>query len=63
MGELKQAVCREIAMKMNTSNIITENDANGSGDGKEEFTWKKPLELFAEKDMVKICAPMVRYSK
>lgn len=50
-------------MKMNTSNIITENDANGSGDGKEEFTWKKPLELFAEKDMVKICAPMVRYSK
>lgn len=48
---------------MNTSNIITENDANGCDDDKEEFRWKKPLELFAEKDMVKICAPMVRYSK
>ncbi|KAL4226452.1 tRNA-dihydrouridine(20a/20b) synthase [NAD(P)+]-like protein [Mactra antiquata] len=27
------------------------------------FQWKKPLELFKEKDLVKICAPMVRYSK
>ncbi|XP_014663868.1 PREDICTED: tRNA-dihydrouridine(20a/20b) synthase [NAD(P)+]-like isoform X2 [Priapulus caudatus] len=27
------------------------------------FTWKKPLELFEGKDAVKICAPMVRYSK
>ncbi|XP_028391331.1 tRNA-dihydrouridine(20a/20b) synthase [NAD(P)+]-like isoform X2 [Dendronephthya gigantea] len=25
--------------------------------------WKKPLELFDEKDVVRICAPMVRYSK
>ena len=25
--------------------------------------WKKPLELFQEKDIVRICAPMVRYSK
>ncbi|GAB1606637.1 tRNA-dihydrouridine20a/20b 20b synthase NADP+-like [Argonauta hians] len=29
----------------------------------EEFQWKKPLELFAERDFVRICAPMVRYSK
>lgn len=28
-----------------------------------EFTWAKPMELFAEQKMVKICAPMVRYSK
>ena len=27
-----------------------------------EFVWKKPMELFEEK-LVKICAPMVRYSK
>ena len=25
--------------------------------------WKKPLELFQEKDIVRICAPMVQYSK
>ena len=25
--------------------------------------WKKPLELFHEKEIVRICAPMVRYSK
>lgn len=26
-------------------------------------TWKKPVELFQDKDVVRICAPMVRYSK
>jgi hypothetical protein len=25
--------------------------------------YKKPLELFEEKEIVRICAPMVRYSK
>ncbi|XP_052781231.1 tRNA-dihydrouridine(20a/20b) synthase [NAD(P)+]-like [Mya arenaria] len=29
----------------------------------DEFTWKRPMELFEENEMVKICAPMVRYSK
>ncbi|CAI9722044.1 tRNA-dihydrouridine20a/20b 20b synthase NADP+-like [Octopus vulgaris] len=34
------------------------------GDGEEQdFKWKKPLELFAERKFVRICAPMVRYSK
>lgn len=27
------------------------------------FTYKKPMELFETSDMVKICAPMVRYTK
>lgn len=27
------------------------------------FAFKKPLELFEERDIVRICAPMVRYSK
>ncbi|XP_062611401.1 tRNA-dihydrouridine(20a/20b) synthase [NAD(P)+]-like [Saccostrea cucullata] len=27
------------------------------------FSWTKPMNLFSEKTMVKICAPMVRYSK
>ncbi len=27
------------------------------------FSYKKPMELFSDKKMVKICAPMVRYSK
>ena len=35
----------------------TENDINHT-----EFLWKKPVELFEEK-FVKVCAPMVRYSK
>ncbi|KAJ8301245.1 hypothetical protein KUTeg_020232, partial [Tegillarca granosa] len=29
----------------------------------DEVTWKKPLELFENGNIVKICAPMVRYSK
>ncbi|XP_046578362.1 tRNA-dihydrouridine(20a/20b) synthase [NAD(P)+]-like [Haliotis rubra] len=37
---------------------------SGSHAGLEtEFTWKKPLELFSEKKVIKMCAPMVRYSK
>lgn len=27
------------------------------------FQYKKPLELFNELEMVKLCAPMVRYTK
>jgi hypothetical protein len=27
------------------------------------FNYKKPLELFESNEMVKICAPMVRYTK
>lgn len=27
------------------------------------FRFKKPLELFEEREIVRICAPMVRYSK
>ena len=27
------------------------------------FSFKKPLELFEEREIVRICAPMVRYSK
>jgi hypothetical protein len=29
----------------------------------ESFTYRKPLQLFEENEIVKICAPMVRYSK
>ncbi|XP_048742778.2 tRNA-dihydrouridine(20a/20b) synthase [NAD(P)+]-like isoform X1 [Ostrea edulis] len=29
----------------------------------DEFTWTKPIDLFSERKLVKICAPMVRYSK
>ena len=29
----------------------------------EEFEYQSPLELFENKKLVKICAPMVRYSK
>ena len=25
--------------------------------------WRNPLELFEERDIVRMCAPMVRYSK
>ena len=60
MSESKEAVL--IAMKMNSS---SENVDDYCVDQRqeEEFVWKKPLELFAEKEVVKICAPMVRYSK
>jgi hypothetical protein len=27
------------------------------------YDYKKPMELFSESNMVKICAPMVRYTK
>jgi hypothetical protein len=27
------------------------------------YTYKKPMELFETQEFVKICAPMVRYSK
>ncbi len=27
------------------------------------FEYTKPLQLFEQNDMVKVCAPMVRYSK
>lgn len=27
------------------------------------FSYKKPMELFQELEMVRICAPMVRYTK
>ena len=27
------------------------------------FSYKKPMELFEQNQMVKICAPMVRYTK
>jgi len=29
----------------------------------DDFQWKTPMQLFEEKEIVKICAPMVRYSK
>ena len=29
----------------------------------ETFQYRKPLELFQENEIVKICAPMVRYTK
>ena len=34
-------------------------------EGEEDrvFNFKKPLELFEEREIVRICAPMVRYSK
>lgn len=29
----------------------------------KKFEYKKPLELFESNEMVKLCAPMVRYTK
>ncbi|KAH3880911.1 tRNA-dihydrouridine(20a/20b) synthase [NAD(P)+]-like [Dreissena polymorpha] len=34
-----------------------------SNEDTDIFNWKRPLELFSEKEVVKVCAPMVRYSK
>ena len=34
-----------------------------SAQNMKELHYEKPLELFANKNLVKICAPMVRYSK
>ena len=36
---------------------------NGEESKVNTYTYKKPMELFDEKEVVKICAPMVRYSK
>lgn len=40
-------------------------DAEEESESEDEnvFGFKKPLELFEEKEIVRICAPMVRYSK
>ncbi|KAL9959864.1 hypothetical protein ACROYT_G033228 [Oculina patagonica] len=38
-------------------------DAEEESEEESVFTFKKPLELFEEKEIVRICAPMVRYSK
>ncbi|RUS72918.1 hypothetical protein EGW08_019314 [Elysia chlorotica] len=37
--------------------------ASPSVEFKEGFRYSKPMDLFEEKEVVKICAPMVRYSK
>lgn len=38
-------------------------DEDEESDEEDAFKFKKPLELFEEKQVVRICAPMVRYSK
>ena len=38
-------------------------DAEEESGEESVFRFKKPLELFDERDIVRICAPMVRYSK
>lgn len=41
-------------------------DADEESEESEEgsaLNFKKPLELFEEREIVRICAPMVRYSK
>ena len=38
-------------------------DEDEESDEENAFKFKKPLELFEEKEVVRICAPMVRYSK
>jgi len=38
-------------------------DADEESEEDSVFNFKKPLELFEEREIVRICAPMVRYSK
>ena len=38
-------------------------DQDEVGDKLKCLTYKKPLELFEERKVVRMCAPMVRYSK
>lgn len=38
-------------------------DADEESEEEDLFMYKKPLELFEEKNVLRICAPMVRYSK
>ena len=38
-------------------------DEDEESEDENAFKFKKPLELFEEKRVVRICAPMVRYSK
>ena len=40
---------------------MADGDEESEEDG--EVSFKKPLELFEQKEIVRICAPMVRYSK
>ncbi|XP_071082528.1 tRNA-dihydrouridine(20a/20b) synthase [NAD(P)+]-like [Haliotis cracherodii] len=50
-------------LRTEMSGVTLGCDNGNHGDLEKEFTWKKPLELFSEKKVVKMCAPMVRYSK
>lgn len=43
--------------------IFEEMELSGGEHDEDAFQWKKPMELFEEGRLVKICAPMVRYSK
>jgi hypothetical protein len=46
--------------------ILIMADADEESEESEEgsaLNFKKPLELFEEREIVRICAPMVRYSK
>ena len=38
-------------------------DADEESQEEDLFKYKTPLELFEERNVVRICAPMVRYSK
>ena len=44
---------------------MTKIEHDGGDDYHEvkPFEYKRPMELFASNEMVKICAPMVRYTK
>lgn len=44
-------------------NMADEDEENGKNFKSSSREYKKPLELFEEKKIVRICAPMVRYSK
>ena len=38
-------------------------DSDDESEDENDIKFKTPLELFQEKNVVRICAPMVRYSK
>ncbi len=42
---------------------MTLNNFHNHDETVKLFTYQKPMELFATKKYVKICAPMVRYTK
>ena len=50
-------------MSSQVNSVVSKGCVPYTNDGETtEFVWKRPQEMFEDK-LVRICAPMVRYSK